>query len=66
MEEELWDWHEWTDETKGQLRDNGQGEAREAELLGPEGGPAAWGPGTACKALGRPERQTGRPHGLQH
>lgn len=34
--------------------------------VGREGGAAVWGPGTACEALGRPKRQTGRPHGLQH
>lgn len=49
----------------------GQGhrEHGEAELWSSgdqKGGPVAWGPGTACKALGRPEKQTGRPHGLQH
>ncbi len=54
---------------KGQLRDKGHREQGEAELWSSgdeKGGPAAWGPGTACEALGRPERQTGRPHGLQH
>lgn len=40
--------------------------SRTSELWDQKGGPAVWGPGTALEALGRPKRQTGGPHGLQH
>lgn len=53
--------------TAEEQRPKGATEKQNPGALGiRKGGPAAGGPGTACEALGRPERQTGGPHGLQH
>ena len=52
---------------KGQLRDKGHWEHREAGALGiRRGGQQPGAQGRSARPLGRPERQTGRPHGLQH